>query len=120
MREKPKQLRQLQQLERVTFTNISYEKVEIEKNSVIYCDPPYANTSSYDDEFSHNQFIEWAHSQSNPVYISEYEIKDKRFIPVFRIQKRSRLNMAKSLLYKQEIVYGNKPAVELIRSRKKK
>jgi len=103
----------------LTFTNLSYEKVEIEKNSVIYCDPPYANTASYDDEFNHNQFLEWADSQASPVFISEYEIKDKRFIPVFRIQKRSKLNMAKSLLYKQEIVYGNKSAVELIISSRK-
>jgi DNA adenine methylase len=55
------------------FRNLNY------KNAVIYCDPPYKNTSQYDKKilgnFPYDEFIEWVKEQSknNVVLVSEYK-----------------------------------------------
>ena len=38
----------------VLLSNLSYERVPIENDSVIYCDPPYANTDTYCISFEHD------------------------------------------------------------------
>ena len=56
-------------------------------NEIIYCDPPYANTTEYTDNFDSKQFWEimrqW--SQTNTVLISEY-IAPSDFICVWEIE----------------------------------
>jgi len=101
------QLQQLQQLERVEFSNKSYDEVEIKDNSIIYCDPPYKGTGDYQNSFNTESFLEWAHKQSQPVFISEYNITDKRFHCVFKIAKRSLLSAKKEMKLKEEKVYAN-------------
>lgn len=73
------QLEQLQQLQQLEFTTLSYEQIHILPNSIIYCDPPYKGTASYDGDFDNQQFLNWANAQTNPVFISEYNINDPRF-----------------------------------------
>ena len=41
----------------LNYTNLSYEQIPIEENSVIYCDPPYINTSGYLDDFNHEKIL---------------------------------------------------------------
>ena len=53
------------------MTNLNYKDVQIEEDSVIYCDPPYANTNSYKIDFNHNEFYNWCRNQKN-CFISEY------------------------------------------------
>jgi 16S rRNA G966 N2-methylase RsmD len=70
-------LERLQQLERleqlVTFSSKSYDQVEILPNSVIYCDPPYKNTSAYGEQsFDHDKFWEWVEKSPHPIFVSEY------------------------------------------------
>jgi len=53
----------------------SYEKLEIPDNSIVYCDPPYANTTKYKDQFDHTKFWNWVRKLSvsgHKVFISEY------------------------------------------------
>ena len=45
--------------------------MQVEEDSVIYCDPPYANTNSYKIDFKHNEFYDWCKNQKN-CFISEY------------------------------------------------
>ena len=63
-----------------------YRDIQIPSDSVVYCDPPYANTSSYRgaDEFDSKAFLDWAVEvgRNNPIYISEYQIDDPRFVCV--------------------------------------
>jgi len=59
------------------FRNISYLDLtnEINNNNVIYCDPPYANTTKYSSgKFDHAVFWQWIREQSIkcPVIVSEY------------------------------------------------
>lgn len=69
----------------VIVTNKSYNDVEIENNSVVYCDPPYINTSKYNEQFNHDEFYEWCRTQKN-VYISEYTMPSD-FKTVLEINK---------------------------------
>lgn len=85
------QLQQLERLEHLRFYSVSYDLVPIKPNSVVYCDPPYRGTADYGGEFDHDKFLDWCHKQTEPVFISEYDISDKRFRPVRGIEKRSLL-----------------------------
>jgi site-specific DNA-adenine methylase len=110
-----KQLRQLQQL---SFYNSSYESVQIKENAVIYCDPPYAGTADYGNAFNTKKFLDWADNQNQPVFISEYNIPDKRFRLVFKIGKRSMLSAVKTNLIKEEKLYVNKAGYSALINRK--
>ena len=63
-----------------------YRDIQIPSDSVVYCDPPYVNTSGYKgaDEFDSKAFLDWAVEvgRNNPIYISEYQIDDPRFVCV--------------------------------------
>lgn len=69
-------LQSLETLKDIQITNLDYREVEIEKDSVIYCDIPYKNTTKYSiGDFNHNEFYEWARKQNN-IYISEYNMPE--------------------------------------------
>lgn len=57
------------------MTNKSYDEVNIEPDSVVYCDPPYIGTRKYPTSFDHNRFYEWCRKQKN-VFISEYTMPE--------------------------------------------
>ena len=63
----------------VLLSNLSYEQVPIENDSVIYCDPPYLKVikkKRYNNsDFNHNSFYDWARKQNN-IFISEYTMPD--------------------------------------------
>ena len=90
-------LQRLQRLQRLEISQItdfstSYENVPIEPNSVIYCDIPYENTEGYKcGAFDHKKFFDWAVNQTEPIYISSYEISDPRFKCVWERKKNSLL-----------------------------
>jgi hypothetical protein len=110
--ERLQQLQQLERLERLEFYNTSYEDVPIKENSVIYCDIPYGGTAEYDKSnhtFNRKKFFDWADSQINPVYISEYNVEDSRFKCIANFKKRSLFSSNKDIrLVKTEKVYVNK------------
>jgi len=73
--EQLERLQQLEQLERLELYSKSYNEIEIPKDAIIYCDPPYAGTAEYKEgSFNHKEFFEWIReiSKTNKVYISEY------------------------------------------------
>ena len=45
------------------------------RNALIYCDPPYANSTGYKDKFNHEKYWDWARmlSKNNIVICSEYK-----------------------------------------------
>lgn len=69
--ERLQQLESLQDLQSLEITNLDYKNVQIEEDSVIYCDPPYINTNDYKIDFNHNEFFDWCRNQKN-CFISEY------------------------------------------------
>jgi site-specific DNA-adenine methylase len=69
------------------LSNLSYDEVPIENDSVIYCDPPYINTGTYLDDFNHEKFYEWlreCREKNQQVFISEYQMPDDFFEVYFK------------------------------------
>lgn len=65
-----------QNLQGIKFISMDYRKIEIPKNSIIYCDPPYANTTKYKTDFNHNEFWGWCDElakNGHNVFVSEYK-----------------------------------------------
>ena len=74
-------LERLESLESLESLERSYCDVEILPDSVIYCDIPYKDTDAYDaaNPFDHEAFYEWCEKQTEPVFISEYDMPRDRF-----------------------------------------
>jgi len=51
-----------------------YKVMSIPDGSLVYCDPPYSNTTGYRDKFNHDEFWEWVRDLSRicNVFVSEY------------------------------------------------
>lgn len=73
-------LKLIRPLYNAKFYNLDYRLVSIPDNSVVYCDPPYQNTTRYSNssEFNHPEFWEYMRelSKSNIVFISEVSAPD--------------------------------------------
>jgi len=114
------QLQQLEQLQQLHFYNNSYDEIKIEKNSVIYCDIPYKGTADYGNTFSHTKFFDWAASQTEPLFISEYKVDDERFFLLKEFKHRSTFSSGgcKNIPVTERL-YGNKIAYDIIEKYKK-
>lgn len=69
----------------VELYNVSYKDLVIPKNSLIYCDPPYRNTTKYSSDFDHDEFFNWCRVQNsygNKIFVSEYSAPND-FLCVF-------------------------------------
>lgn len=69
-------VKQSELLKGVDFRCGSYLDLYIPPNSIIYCDPPYANTTKYStDKFDHDEFWKWCEQkveEGHQVFVSEY------------------------------------------------
>jgi len=77
-------LRQFPLLSGVRFINKSVFDLDFENagRCTIYCDPPYAGTTRYKDDFDHAKFYDWCYDRYNEghrVFISEYWMPTDRF-----------------------------------------
>ena len=104
-------LERLQSLESINngvlLSNLSYEEVPIESDSVIYCDPPYKDTNTYIDDFNHEKFYEWlrdCREKNQQVFISEYQMPSD-FFEVYYKEKTSAFNDQKAT-HKLEKLYS--------------
>ena len=97
------QIQNLQNLERLqnlesleSYINSSsqdYSEIKIKQNSVIYCDIPYEATEKYfKQKFDYSRFYDWCCKQTEPLFISSYNISDPRFKCVSEFEHRSTLN----------------------------
>jgi len=63
-------------LQGVMLINSDYQDLYIPPNSLIYCDPPYKDSTMYKNTFNHIKFWQWCrdkHSEGHTVFISEYK-----------------------------------------------
>lgn len=70
-------LKQTPNIQDVEFDSCRYEIVDffIPNNSLIYCDPPYNNTTKYKDSFDSELFYDWCRmmvKKGHTVFVSEY------------------------------------------------
>ena len=86
--------KQIPKLKGVEFTNLKYNEIEIPESSIIYCDPPYKNTTKYSNDFNHILFWDWVRTKSkqgNKVYVSEYNAPSD-FVCVWQKETNSQLS----------------------------
>ncbi len=78
----------------VEFKCCSYDNIQLPDNCLIYCDPPYANTTKYKDDFNNDEFWQWCRekaAEGHQVFISEYNAPDD-FECVWQKEIQSGLN----------------------------
>jgi DNA adenine methylase len=71
--------KQANNIQGVKFIHKSYSDIKLNQPCIIYCDPPYAGTTKYRDEFHHDVFWNWCRnmeSKGHNVFISEYNAPD--------------------------------------------
>lgn len=72
--------RQAPKLIGIHFECADFRTIEIPKNSVVYCDPPYCNTVKYkgSGKFPYEEFYDWCreNSKHSKILISEYSMPD--------------------------------------------
>ena len=83
--------RKMRNLLDVKWIVSNYNALKIQGRSVIYCDPPYANTTRYKgiEKFDSDLFWEWCsqkHYEGHAVYVSEYKAPEN-FECRFKIKK---------------------------------
>lgn len=71
-------LKQAPFLKGIIFKSGSYLDLELPKDAIVYCDPPYAETTKYKDDFDHNRFWEWCDevAKTHTIFVSEYTAPD--------------------------------------------
>jgi len=89
-------LQSLQSLERLKLSRKDYSDVAIPPGATVYCDPPYANTTGYIDDFDHERFYRWLRSMEFPVFVSEYSMPDD-FICFASIDKTCTYSSSKTI-----------------------
>lgn len=69
-------LKQASNIKDILIYNKNYDDFPIPPNSIIYCDPPYENTTKYINTIDYKQYWNWIRSlkeQGHVVFVSEYE-----------------------------------------------
>ena len=68
----------------LTAYSMDYREMRFDEPGIIYCDPPYmsgyAKGKEYGCEFDAEAFYSWCEAQKLPVYISEYQMPEERFV----------------------------------------
>ena len=86
-----------------------YADVAIPKGSVVYCDIPYRDTNVYDKDnaFEYERFYDWCAHQTEPVFISSYEMPSDRFTCIDEITHRSTLSATANIQVTERIFIPN-------------
>ena len=93
-RSKDNAIKQSSLISGVKLVASSYNDLNIPTNSIIYCDPPYAGTTKYKDDFNHDEFWQWCRekcAEGHQVFISEYNAPDD-FVCIWSKEIQSGLN----------------------------
>lgn len=94
------------------FYSLDYQCVPVHKNSVIYCDPPYANTTRYSNSKGFDYGVFWNYmrllSEENLVFISEISAPSD-FVPVWEKPFKRSLDVNKKNIFESvEKLYVHK------------
>lgn len=91
----------------ITSSVLDYEEVTIPEDSVIYCDIPYDGTDGYLEKdqggFDYERFYQWCERQTQPVFISSYQMPEDRFDCIEEFTHRSTLSATANNLVTERI-----------------
>lgn len=79
----------LQHLDRLVISRRDYRDLYIPDGAVVYCDPPYANTTGYGSAFDRRTFYAWCRAvgSRHPLFVSEYWMpSDFRCVAEFTVR----------------------------------
>lgn len=108
-------MKQVSSLADVDFIHSSYDELEVPPQSIIYCDPPYAGTTKYKDDFDHDKFFGWCRAkvkEGHQVFISEYNTPDD-FVCVWQMEIENSLNNTSKTNKATEKLFVHKSQVEV-------
>ncbi len=92
-------LRKKEYMEQVEFQSCSYTQLLLEEPSVVYCDPPYANTTKYKTgDFDHKGFYQWCEDlvrDGHAVFVSEFSAPEYWEV-VWEIERKIKINPTKN------------------------
>jgi|TARA_R100000479_G_scaffold125199_1_gene64906 DNA adenine methylase len=91
----------------IELFSCDYKSLHIPPRSLIYCDPPYANTAGYGFKFNHIEFYDWCRERVNEghyVFVSEYNMPSD-FEEVWSREVNVTLNPNNNSLNKVERLY---------------
>ena len=77
----------------ISFENTSYDKLVMPANSLIYCDPPYKDTTKYKHSLDYDSFYTWCRAKrlgGHTIFVSEYQMPED-FICVWQKEITSSL-----------------------------
>lgn len=101
-------MRQIPNLQGVEFRTGDYRDLQIPGESIIYCDPPYMNTTGYSGNISHDEFWQWCRERvydGHKVYVSEYQAPDD-FITIWEKPIQNCISLDKKATEKLFIYEG--------------
>ena len=100
-------LKQSPKLQGVELVHASYDELEIPPNSIIYCDPPYRNTTKYATGIDYDHFYNWCRekkAEGHTIFVSEYNMPDD-FICVWEKEITCNLDSKSKTLNKVEKLF---------------
>ena len=102
--ERLERLERLQSLpDTLTAYSMDYREMRFDEPGIIYCDPPYMSVYDYGCEFDAEAFYSWCEAQKLPVYISEYQMPEDRFVSVAAFTVTRKMNTKKSSICHEKI-----------------
>ena len=92
--------KQVSRIQNIHFVCSSYENLDIPKNSIIYCDIPYKDTTQYSSSknFNYDNFWNWCRDMSkkgHQVFVSEYIAPDD-FECIWEMKVTNSMNTTKT------------------------
>ena len=120
--ERLERLQNLESLESyINSSSQDYSEIKIKPNSVIYCDIPYEGTETYfKQKFDYSRFYDWCCKQTEPLFISSYNISDPRFKCVSEFEHRSTLDVKSKNKVTERVYMPITAATERFISNKKR
>ena len=106
-------VRQSKLLRGVVFTCGDYYNMAIPSDSLIYCDPPYENTTKYSNPFDSNRFWRWCREkiyEGHLLFVSEYSAPED-FLPVVTVPAMSKIKKS-TYQPRTERLFAHKKTVE--------
>lgn len=95
-------------LDTLTWSATDYQDVPIPENSVIYCDIPYKGTNKYTGKganFDYDRFYEWALRQTQPIFISSYDMPKEDFKVIAEYNRTDTLSATNNSLRVTERIF---------------
>lgn len=114
-------LKKMEGLKNAQFSCKDFSELDYE-NCLIYCDPPYKNTTPYYKkilgEFQYDKFLEWVQKQSkkNTVLVSEYKhnVPDNAYILLEIPSKTSIRDKSGNVIETVEVLYTYNQNINLL------